>query len=367
LARKRILYIEDDPSSRLLVRKILERDGYHVYDAHNGTEGIDKAITIRPDLILMDIGMPGMDGYETTTRMKGSADLKDLPIVALTGRTSEGDRERCLIAGCSGYLTKPIIVREFSKRIEDYLKGARETLDPLEGSRYFSEYSQRLANRLDEMNRQLLEYDEQMNSVCSNVMSSMMNALEQKDPYTFGHSTRVTRFALTIGRHMKLAAEELATLARAGVLHDVGKMVIDLSEINKSGSLTKKEWARMKKHPTIGASILAPLCFLHKEIRVVARHHERWDGQGYPDGVSGSKLDIPTCIITAADSYDAMTSARSYRNNILKTDEVIDEFKRCRGRQFHPDVADKVITLIEQEKLQHQTGVGRMLPITGVA
>lgn len=367
MTRKKILYIEDDPGSRRLVRRILERDGFLVHEAENGIEGIDQAKTICPDLILMDMGIPGMDGYETTTRLRGMAPMKDIPIVALTGRARQGDRERSLIAGCSGHLTKPIIVKEFSRKIRDYLSGAREHVDPLEGNGYLKEYSQRLAARLDQVNRQVHEYNQQFNSVCGSIIGSMMNALQQKDPYTFGHSSRVTRFALAIGRRMGLSNEDLGTLTRAGLLHDVGKVVIDLSSINKPGRLSKKEWARMKKHPTIGSSILAPLCFLHQEISIVAHHHERWDGTGYPDGRSGDAINLLTYIVGAADSYDAMTSARCYREKVMEPDEVTDELKRCRGSQFHPDVADTLIALIDQKKLTVDELVGAVDLIPVVA
>ena len=107
----------------------------------------------------------------------------------------------------------------------------------------------------------------------------------------------------------------------------------------------------MKEHPSIGARILMPLTFLHKEIPIVAQHHERWDGQGYPNALAGDDLSLMTCIITAADSYDAMTSARCYRRNITPPKEVIEEIDRCRGAQFHPEVADALITLIEQKNV----------------
>lgn len=362
---KRILYIEDDPGSRRLVRKILERDGYLVYDAENGMDGIDQAKTICPDLILMDMRIPVMDGYETTTRLRGIAAIKDIPIIALTGHAGDSDRKRSLIAGCSGYLTKPIIVKEFSRKIADYLRGTREHVDPLEGNGYLKEYSQHLAARLDQMNRQVHEYYQQFNSVCDGIMGTMMNALQEKDPYTFGHSSRVTRYATAVGRQMALSGEDLGTLTRAGALHDVGKVVIDLSSINKTARLSKKEWARMKKHPTIGSSILAPLCFLHREIAIVAHHHERWDGAGYPDGLSGNAVHLLTYIIGVADSYDAMTSARCYREKVMEPDEVIDELKRCRATQFHPDVADTMIALVEAGKLPMEefAGLGDLIPV----
>jgi putative two-component system response regulator len=358
MGSKRILCIEDDPASRLLIRKILEGDGFEFHEADNGIEGVRKAREIRPDLILMDMNIPGMDGYEATTRIKGIPDLRDIPIVALTGQSGQGDRERSLIAGCDGYLAKPIIARDLSRKLQGYLTGTRERVKKMEEGSYLREYSLRLVNKLEgkihelaEKNIQLREYGQTMERVYIGVMSSLMNAMEQKDPYTAGHSSRVTRLALAIGRRMRLTTEDLNTLTRAGELHDVGKLIIDLSSINKTGQLTEEEWIRMKEHPTIGARILTPLTFLHREIPIVAQHHERWDGQGYPNGLTGKDLGLLTCIITAADSCDAMTSARCYRDGVTAPAEVIEEIDRCRAAQFHPDVADTLISLIEEERV----------------
>ncbi len=355
MASPKILCIEDNPSSRLLIRKILERNGYEILEADNGIEGVHIAKEFLPDLILMDINIPGLNGYEATTRIKSIPELKDIPIVALTGQSGEGDRERSLIAGCDGYLAKPIVARDLPEKIRNYLSGAREKVHaPIERN-YLREYSHRLVGHLEEKivelaekNRQLQEYGQKMENVYIGIMSSLMNAMEQKDPYTAGHSARVTRIAQTIGRSMGLSRKDLNTLTRAAELHDVGKLIIDLSSINKAGRLTEEEWNRMKEHPTIGAHILEPLSFLDREIPIVARHHERWDGNGYPKGIPGPELDLLTCIITVADSYDAMTSARCYRNGFTDQNEVIRELRRCRGVQFHPRVTDVLTGLLEE-------------------
>ncbi len=364
---KTILCIEDNPTSRILIRKILEQSGFKVYEADNGIEGIGKAKEILPDLILMDINIPGMDGYESTTLIKGVPQLKNIPVVALTAQADEGDRERSLIAGCDGYMTKPIIAKDLIRKVEDCLGGARDRMHLPAERTYLKEYSHRLVNRLEEKihelaekNKQLQLYSQKMEDVYVGIICSLMNALEQKDLYTSGHSARVTQFALSIGRSMGLTPEELSILTRAGELHDVGKLIIDLSSINKTGCLTEQEWNRMKEHPIIGAHILSPLSFLSKEIPIVLHHHERWDGQGYPDHLQGKDLDLLTCIITAADSYDAMTSARIYRHGIIRRKEVIEEIQRCRGSQFHPEVADTLVTLIED-----RPGVGWLAPVPG--
>lgn len=352
---KKILCIEDNPSSRLLIRKILERNGYQVYEADNGVQGISMAREVLPDLILMDINIPGMDGYESATRIKGLSQLRDIPIVALTAQVGEGDRERSLIAGCDGYLTKPIMAGDLLEKIECTMDGTRETVQSPAERDFLKEYSHRLVNHLSEnihelaeKNRQLQESAEKMENIYIGIICSLMNALEQKDRYTSGHSARVTQHALSIGRRMGLSSEELNTLTRAGELHDVGKLIIDLTSINKRGQLTEEEWIRMKEHPKIGAHILSPLTFLNKVIPIVSNHHERWDGQGYPNGLSGAELGLLTCIVTAADSYDAMTSQRVYRKRSISRPEVLEEVYRCRGSQFQSDVADTLVSLLEE-------------------
>jgi putative nucleotidyltransferase with HDIG domain len=342
----------------LITRKILEQNGFEIYEADNGIQGILMAQEIHPDLILMDINIPILDGYETATRIKGMPELKDIPIVALTGQCAEGDRERSLIAGCDGYMVKPINFETLPRKIVEYLNGAKDRVQDTVETGFLREYSQRLVHRLEakigelaETNRQLRESGQLMQNVYVDIMASLMNAMEKKDPYTVGHSERVTQFAQHIARRMGLSSEDISTLTRAGGLHDVGKLTIDLSSIKKKGNLSEEEWRKMREHPTIGAHILAPLTFLRKEIPIVSRHHERWDGTGYPDGLAGPELDLLTCIITAADSYDAMTSARSYREGIAGPHEVMDEILRCRGAQFHPDVADTLFKLVEERTI----------------
>ncbi len=348
---KRILYIEDNYNSRLLIRKILERDGFEVYEAEDGISGIHEAKAVRPDLVLVDLQVPELDGFATATRLKGFPQFTETPIVAITGHATAGMRERALAAGCDGFLTKPVFSREFSRRISAFLGGERETIEPWAGAGHLKEYSRHLVDQLADSRQEIHEHGQQVESLCNGIIWSLTNALDQKDPYTAGHSARVTQLAIAIGRRMGLGSEDLMAVARGAQLHDVGKVIIDLSFINKAGRLSAREWALMKKHPSIGASILAPLCFLHREIQIVSHHHERWDGRGYPDGLAGNEIDLLTCIVSAADSFDAMTSGRCYRPETMGLDKVAEEFGRCRGTQFHPDVADVVVRLIKKNEV----------------
>ena len=150
-----------------------------------------------------------------------------------------------------------------------------------------------------------------------------------------GHTTRVTEYAVMLGMTMKLPENEQVVLRRAAQFHDIGKLVIDLSCIQKPGKLTEEEWLLIKKHPSVGANIVKPLGFMKREQFIIRHHHERMDGKGYPDGLKGHELDALTKILIVVDSYDAMTSRRNYRKN-MTMEEALAELDSCSGSQFDP-------------------------------
>ncbi len=166
--------------------------------------------------------------------------------------------------------------------------------------------------------------------------------------YTAGHTTRVTLHAMSIGQALGWRQAEMIVLERACKVHDIGKLVVDVNYIRKPGPLTDEEWLLMKKHPEIGANISTPLAFMQQEIFIVRHHHERLDGKGYPDGLGGSDLNLLTKIITVADSYDAMTSKRSYKQNLSLT-EAMTELNRCAGSQFDPEVVQVFIEVLDSQ------------------
>jgi response regulator RpfG family c-di-GMP phosphodiesterase len=352
----KILYVEDNKENKKLVRRILEANAYKVIEASDGLSSIQVAREERPDLILMDIGIPGMDGYEATTRIKDIPELMETPVVALTARVMEGDRERSLTAGCDGYISKPINVRKFPEQIRDFLEGRREEIPCGEEPFYLKEYSQKLVSRLEknileleQKNRQLEEQAQEMQEIYLNVISSLTRAIEEKDPYTAGHSERVTRYALCIAEELNLPEKETQILKRAAMLHDIRKLVIDLSCLNKEGPLTTQEWTRISRHPAIAASILDPIKFLESEIRIIRHHSERWDGKGYPDGLKGDEIDDLTSILILADSFDAMTTDRCYKKK-RSIENAVDEIEKCRGTQFNPDIAEVFLNILRKEK-----------------
>lgn len=349
---KRILYIEDNPENKLLVRRLLQASGYEVLEADDGLEGIEMAIRHRPDLVIMDINLPGMDGYEATTKLKSHADLVKVPIVALTAYVMKGDREKSLAAGCDGYMQKPIDPDNFVEMIESFLHGKRETIEPDQQLHYLKKYSQQLVGRLEEKIRELMRKNEELEfrsreteDVYIGIISSLTRAIEQKHPSTMGHSERVTRYAMGIGGAMGLSRLDLKVLKRAAMLHDVGKIVIELSAIDKPGDLAEEEWNLMRRHPEVGARILEPLVFLRREIEIIRNHHERPDGTGYPRGLKNRDLDLHAGVLSVADAFDAMTSTRSYKN-AMSIEESIAVLNKGRGEQFMPEVVDTFVQLL---------------------
>jgi putative nucleotidyltransferase with HDIG domain len=354
---RQILYIEDNFENKLLVRRLLENAGYQVLEAEDGISGVRVAIENKPDLIIMDINIPGMDGYEATTKIKAMEALANIPIVALTANVMKGDRERSLVAGCDGYMQKPINPDTFVETIEQYLQGQKDEVADTDQRHYLRMYSQKLVDRLEEKileleqkNRELEGKSREMEEVYVSVISTLTRTIEAKHPKTAGHSERVTRYAVLIGEAMGISKRDLKILRRASMLHDIGKLVVELSFIDKPGELAQEEWQSMRRNPEIAAQILEPLRFLEWEIDIIRKHHERPDGQGYPRGLRHEQLDLLTGILIVADAFDAMTSDRSYRE-AMDLDESVNKLLEERGAHFMPDVVDVLIRLLREGKL----------------
>ena len=348
-AKKRVLYIEDSPASRLLVRRLLKAHGFDVLEADNGMAGYEMAVKHMPDLIIVDLNLPGLTGYEVATKLKATAKTRNIPIIALTAYAMEGDREKALVAGCDGYMEKPIDVDSFVVRVAEYLGGKREEPARDVEIKYLREYSLSLVGRLEanirelqRKNEQLESYQKKMQEVYIGIISSLMKAMEEKHFYTAGHSERVTQYSLEIADEMRISSQEKNILRRAALLHDIGKIAVETSTIDKNGDLGDREWDEMRRHPIIAASILKPLGFLDREIEAIRDHHERLDGSGYPAGKRGNEIGLLAKILAVADSFDAMTSFRRYRAR-LSEEEALKELAREAGTKYDVKVVEALI------------------------
>ncbi|HZM51114.1 MAG TPA: HD domain-containing phosphohydrolase [Vicinamibacteria bacterium] len=276
----RILVVDDLPENREILTGLLEPEGYALVTARDGQEGLEKALADPPDLILMDVSMPRMTGFEACRRLKADERTRLVPLVLITGLVAREDRIQGIAAGCDDFLTKPVDSEQLMARTRSLLR-TKALIDDLEQA--------------------------------ENVLVSLATALDAKDNYTRGHSERVAGYAEALGGSLGLDRTERRHLRRAGLLHDIGKIGTRLDYLHKPGPLTTSEYEEVKKHPVIGYEICRPLRTMAPLLALIRGHHERLDGRGYPDGLQGDAIPLPLRCLSVADVYDALTSDRSYR------------------------------------------------------
>lgn len=333
----KILIADDDAMVRTTVSKILEMFGHQVTTAVGGREAIEL-VDDSYAVIILDINMPDMDGFETMDELNGLH--YDIPVLFLTGAGSMDYAVKAINLGAYDFLTKPIEDLDiFNVKIRRAIEKRMYVLQERQYKAALEDDIQVKAIQLEEQNRLLLTYSNSLEKATVQLMTSLQNAMEEKDYYTAGHTKRVTEYALMLGMAMGLSESDNLVLRRAAQFHDIGKLVIDLSCIQKPGKLTDEEWVLIRKHPSVGANIIQPLGFMEREQFIIRHHHERMDGKGYPDGLNGDQLDDLTKILIVVDSYDAMTSKRNYRRN-LSMEEAVEELYRCSGTQFSPRIVE---------------------------
>jgi putative two-component system response regulator len=294
----RVLVVDDLPDNLEMLRELLEPEGYCVDTAADGQEAIDKALAAPPDLVIMDVSMPRVDGLEACRRLKSDARTRLVPIVLVTALGHRENRLRGIAAGADDFLTKPV-------DIEQLLARARSAL--------------RLKALLDQLEE------------AENVLGSLANAVEAKDSYTRGHSDRVARLAESLARHSGLDTETCRNVRRAGLIHDIGKIGTPSDYLYKPGPLTPEEMSVVRQHPVIGFTICQPLRTLTPLLPLIRGHHERLNGTGYPDGLRGEAIPRALRCLTVADIFDALTSVRAYRDAspASKALAILDEEARA--------------------------------------
>lgn len=345
--QSKILIADDDPLVRDAVVKILELFGYQVTavgDGRAALEAIDEDI----DTIILDINMPGMDGFQTIQEINDRN--LNIPVLFLTGAGTMEYAVKAINLGAYDFISKPIEDLDlFEVKIRRAIEKRMFVLREQSYKENLEREVRRKTKELAEKNLLLEQYSHHLEVSTVNTIITLNTALEEKDQYTAGHTKRVTEYSQMIGLAMNLPKEEIDILTRACQLHDIGKLVIDVSCIQKPGPLTPEEWKLVKKHPEIGENIIKPLTFLDREGKIVRHHHERLDGKGYPDGLVAEEIDLLTKIVTVADSFDAMTSKRSYKVNMSR-DEAIAELRDHADTQFDPLVVEAFVDVLVKRK-----------------
>jgi putative two-component system response regulator len=276
-----VLLVDDEPTNLKLLQAMLMPLRCEVHQTENGRDALDILRRVDADLVLLDIMMPDMDGYETCRRIKNNPKTLMVPVVLVTALGDMESRIKGLEAGANDFLTKPVNRLELIARAKSLIKLSRthSSLTSIE-----------------------------------NVLFSLAKAIEAKDTYTQGHTERVANLSLAIGRKLNLSPQDMTALSYGGVMHDIGKIGIPNSILNKPGKLNDEEWSMMKQHPIIGSGIGKPLeKNLGAALQVIRHHHEKMDGSGYPEGLKGEEIPVVARIVGIADIYDALTTDRPYR------------------------------------------------------
>jgi len=330
---EQILVIDDDAMNLKMAEFILRKQ-YEVVTADSGREALEFLAENVPDMILLDLHMPEMNGLEVLERIQAMDKVRDVPVVFLTADSDRETEIKIFRAGAMDYIQKPFLAEVVLHRIGRLLE--------------LYHLQQSLQEEVEKKTQELKESSERIKRLSGQVMLSLASAIDAKDTYTKGHSMRVAEYSCELARRMGKSEQEVEDIYFIGLLHDIGKIGIPNAIINKPSKLTDEEYAVIKSHPAIGAEILGNISEL-PDISIGAHwHHERYDGKGYPDGLKGEEIPETARIIGAADAYDAMSSRRSYRD-ILPQADVRREIEKGRGTQFDPVIAEHMLEMIDED------------------
>lgn len=284
-----ILVADDHWPNRVLFEEMLTAAGYTVVTAADGAAALQLFKSLRPDLVLLDVMMPHLDGFEVCEKIKSDKETCLTPVIMVTALSDTQDRMAGIKAGADDFLTRPVDQSQLLARVRSLLK---------------------LKAHTDELEQ------------AESVLFALARSIEEKDPYTQGHCSRLSDCASRLGQRMGLAADQITALSRAGIVHDIGKVAVPDAILLKPARLTEEEWKIMREHPVVGERICAPLKSFRLVLPIIRHHHEKLDGTGYPDGLKGEQIPITARILQVVDVYDALTTARPYKAALSATEAL---------------------------------------------
>lgn len=324
----KILIIDDQLAARNGLKALLDGEAYELFFAENGLDGLSQAAGLQPDVILLDVMMPEMDGLEVCQRLRQTDNLRDIPIILITALDDRDSRLAGLRAGADDFITKPF--------------DSIELLVRLHGIARLNRFRRMVEQRreLDLLHQELLvSYDK--------TIEGWSNALDLRDEETEGHTLRVTEKTLQLARLSGMSAEQLQHVWRGALLHDVGKLGIPDAILLKPGQLTAEEWQVMRLHPVYAYTWLSKIPYLQPALDIPYCHHEKWDGSGYPRGLKGAEIPLAARLFAVIDVWDALTSDRPYRQ-AMPGQEAYQFILSQSGKHFDPDVVELFIKLFAE-------------------
>jgi putative two-component system response regulator len=284
-----ILVADDQAANRELLEELLTAQGYKVITVPDGAAAVAELTRTQFDLVLLDVMMPHLNGFEVCENIKGNPDTYLIPVIMITALCDKQDRLEGIKVGADDFLSRPLDRTELLARVRSLLK---------------------LKQRTDELER------------AESVLFSLARSIEGKDPYTHGHCERLSDYSARLGEHVGLSEDQLVALRRAGIVHDVGKIAVPDAILLKPGSLTPDEWTLIREHPVVGERICAPLKSFRFVLPIIRHHHEKFDGSGYPDGLRGEDIPVTARVLQVVDVYDALTTDRPYKRAFSITDAL---------------------------------------------
>lgn len=307
-----MLVVDDVEANRAFVAAVLKRYGYTVDFAVDGRDALEKVARDQPDLVLMDVLMPDIDGFAACRALKRDARTRLVPVVLVTALQEPEHRIRGIDAGADDFLSKPFNPHELRARVRSLIRIKKYTDD------------------LD---------------TAESVIVSLALTIEARDKYTEGHCQRLAAYGSMLGRHLGLSHEDVAALSRGGFLHDIGKIGIPDAILLKPSRLTAAEYEVMKQHAIIGDRLCGELRSLRRVRPIVRHHHERLDGSGYPDGLKGDRIPLLAQITAIVDVFDALTTERPYRT-VMAPERALEELRSEAARGWHRrDLVDAFVGL----------------------
>lgn len=361
-----VVIVDDVPSNLLYFKEALDSFGYRTITSENGKEALDKINALLPDLILTDVNMPEMDGYELCKAVKVNPATQDIPIILVTAQDDRDSLVRGLSIGADDFLIKPVNLSELQARVRNLLlvKDYRDHM-----KRYTAELETQVAVRTQELNQafdELKDVNVRLRASTLDTIHRLSVAAEYRDSDTGDHLWRMSNFAEAIARQMGLPDSLVDSILYASPMHDVGKIAMPDNVLLKPGKLTKKEMAIMEQHALIGERILggSDNALLNVASEIAGGHHEWWDGSGYPRGRSGTEIPFTARITSLADVYDALTTKRVYKD-AWTADQAFEHIQSQAGSHFDPAGVEALVAAREEiMELQHARAPGPFGSIT---
>lgn len=315
-----VLIVDDEYAGRETLQSILEGEGYQLEMAENGPQAIEKAKSFLPDVILLDVMMPGMTGFEVCQRIRTEPEIAEIPIIMLTALDDRESLLTALKAGADDFISKPFDRYELRARL----------LGITRLNRY---------KKLTQERAKLQEANEQLLAAYEATIEGWSHAMDLRDRETEGHSRRVAELTVELAQAVGMSKPEIVHLRRGALLHDLGKIGVPDSILHKPSELTAEEWVIMRRHPQLAYDMLYPIEYLRPALDIPYNHHEKWDGTGYPRGSRGEEIPLAARLFAVIDVWDALTSKRPYRP-AWSEEEALTYIREQSGRHFDPQAVE---------------------------